>query len=229
MKCLYPIAEQDVYRFVMPAIRSNMYILTHGGEALVIDPSVDAEAEQMLRDAHISKCIILLTHEHFDHISGVNWLRGLFDCEVVCSKICGGLINSPRKNMAAIFPAMFLGKSPELQREIGARLDTGYSCTADAVYEGETHMDWHRLSIFMKELPGHSRGSQIIRIAGKYIFTGDNLIPGEKTITRLPGGSRTAYEQVALPFFQTLPPDCIIYPGHGDPVTFYDCMKMNTF
>ena len=225
MKCLYPIAEHDVYRFVMPVIRSNMYIILHDREALIIDPSVNAEAERMLYDARVSKCTILLTHEHFDHTSGVNRLRSLFDCEVICTKTCGELIDDPKKSGADIFPALFLGKSADEQSEIKGLVDAEYRCTADIVYENEMAMEWHRLPIFMKEMPGHSRGSQIIHIDQNYIFTGDNLVPGEKTITKLPGGSRRSYQQVVRPYLRSLPDTSMIYPGHGDPAPFLGSIK----
>jgi len=201
----------------MPVIQSNMYVMLCGKEALVIDPSVNEQAEEMLKRACVSKCTILLTHEHFDHISGVNRLRKMFDCQVVCSKTCGDLIQNPRKNGASSFIALFLDKDQEVRKNMEAQLDPGYCCTADVVYESETTMDWHGLSILMKELPGHSKGSQIIQIAEKYVFTGDNLVPDKKTITRLPGSSRADFETKALPYLCSISEDSVIYPGHGAP------------
>lgn len=215
MKCLYPIAKHDVFQFVMPVIESNMYILLHGGSALAIDPCINAEAEELLRSTAIKKCTILLTHEHYDHISGVNRLRELFPCRVICSKTCGELITSPRKNAAAYFASMFLGRGVQEREKIDALLDTGYHCAADEIYESELRMDWQGLPILLRELPGHSKGSQVIHIADRYVFTGDNLVPGKETITRLPGGSRAEYENIALPYLRALPKESVIYPGHG--------------
>lgn len=228
MKCLYPIAEHDVYQFVMPVIRSNMYIILHDKEALIIDPSINAEAECLLYDAHTSKCTVLLTHEHFDHTSGVNRLRSLFDCEVICTKVCGELITDPKKCGTAVFAALFLNKNADEQMEIKDLLDATYHCAADVVYEDEMTMDWQGFSIFMKEMPGHSKGSQIIHIDRKNIFTGDNLVPGAKTITRLPGGSNLIYQNYTLPYFRSLSVDSILYPGHGYPLFFSKCLELNS-
>lgn len=199
----------------MPVIESNMYVLAHGGSALVIDPCVSAGAEELLRSAGTRSCTVLLTHEHYDHISGVNRLRELFDCRVICSETCGRLIASPRGNAAAHFAALFLDRDARERETLNALLDTGYRCEADEVYEGELRMEWQGSPVVLKELPGHSRGSQAIRIAERYVFTGDSLVPGRETITRLPGGSRAAYETVALPFLRALPEESVIYPGHG--------------
>lgn len=228
MKSLYPIAGHDVYQFVMPVIKSNMYVLTHNGSALVIDPWVNEEAERLLRDAAVKNCVILLTHEHYDHISGVNRLRELFECRVICSKNCGELISDPRGNAAAYFAAIFLKRDVREREEIGALVDIRYRCEADEVYEGEMYMDWQGLSVLLKELPGHSRGGQVIRIAERYVFTGDNLVPGEKVITRLPGGSRREYETAALPYLRALPRESVIYPGHGEVGLFSAFITQNT-
>lgn len=217
MKCLYPIAEHDVYRYVMPEIGSNMYLLLHGAAALAVDPHICAEAEAMLQTAGVRSCTILLTHEHFDHISGVNRFRELFDCRVICSKACGNRIADPKKNLAASFPALFVDRDAASRRRMEARIDTGYRCEADSVYEDEMKITWNGTTVFLKEMPGHSPGSQIIRIGRRAIFTGDNYIPGEKTITRLPGGSRRVYQSVVAPYLQSLPAGSVLYPGHGEP------------
>lgn len=215
MKCLFPIADHDVYQFVMPVIRSNMYIVLEGDSALVIDPHISMEAESLLKENHVNNCTILLTHEHFDHISGVNQFREKFDCEVICSRSCGEHLIIPQQNGAAYFSALFLERTEEVQKTMNELINTEYCCTADHVYETEQTLEWKGFSIFLKAMPGHSEGSQIIQIDQKYVFTGDNLIPDQKTITRLPGGSKKLYQMVVVPYLRMLPADCIIYPGHG--------------
>ena len=218
MKCLYPIAEHTVYQFVMPVIRSNMYILIHGTQALVIDPHISVEAKALLDEARVQECTVLLTHEHFDHVSGVNWLRELYGCQVICTRTCAVMIESAKKNAASVFGALFLiGHSEKEQKEIEPWLDPEYTCQADLSYEGEWDLTWNGISIFLKEVQGHSRGSQLIQIEDSFMFTGDNLVPGEKTITRLPGGSRRVFEETVQPYLRSIPESCTIYPGHGVP------------
>lgn len=215
MKCLFPIADHDVYQFVMPVIRSNMYIILEDDSALVIDPHISIEAEILLKENHVKDCMIFLTHEHFDHISGVNQFREKFHCQVVCSKVCEDLLISPKQNGAANFAVLFLGQTAESQKTMNGLIDVEYRCTADIVYQNERALDWKGFSVFLKEMPGHSAGSQIIQINRRHVFTGDNLIPGQKTITKLPGGSKKFYQTVVIPYFRMLPADTIIYPGHG--------------
>ena len=94
MKCLYPIADYPVYRFSMPVIDSSMYLIPAENSCLVVDPCVSEEAEALLRERKIQDCLILLSHEHYDHISGVNRLRELLSCRVVCSEACSQSILS---------------------------------------------------------------------------------------------------------------------------------------
>jgi len=223
---LFPIAEHDVYRFVLPIITANMYVLSIGDSCLVVDPFVSQEVSNLLCKYHIKDCLVLLTHEHLDHISGVNWLRGLFPCRVVCSETCGGRITDPRKSGAAYFDALFFGHNEQEQQAAKGIFDSQYTCQADWTYTGETEFPWQGFSINLRETPGHSPGSQMIIIDNKYLFTGDSLIPGQKVITRLPGGNRKSFEKETLPYLRSLPENCIIFPGHGQEMQYAEVKEV---
>jgi len=215
---LYPIADHPVYQFVMPVICSNMYVMIDGICALVIDPHISSEAEEILSREGVRDCTVLLTHEHFDHISGVNRLRELCPCRVICTAVCANLIESAQRSGAATFGALFLlGHTEEERQEIEPWLVPNYTCRADETYEREMELDWHGITLTLREMKGHSRGSQVIEAEGRYIFAGDNLVPWEPVITRLPGGSRVIYEKTVRSYLQALPSHCIVYPGHGEP------------
>lgn len=220
MKCLYQIADYPVYRFSMPVIDSSMYLVPAGESCLVVDPCVSQEAETLLDELGIRECLILLTHEHYDHISGVNRLRELRPCQVICTESCGERIGDPRKNCAAYSAALVVAKSEEEQARFLKIVDTEYACQADRTYSGQTKLQWHDLTLTLRETPGHSPGSQIIEIEERWYFTGDSLIPGEKVITRFPGGSRRAYEEITRPRLEAIPPGSILFPGHGKETVF---------
>jgi len=217
VKCLYQIVDYNVYRFVMPVIASNMYVLIHGADALIVDPMVSREAEELLQDSGVEHCMVILTHEHFDHISGVNRLRELFACQVICTDKCAGRIVNPRKSGAYSFSALFLGHDEDQRETMDNIIDSEYACSADMSYSDSYRFQWEGLDIFLKEVHGHSLGSQIIHINDKYIFTGDNLVPGLRTVLRLPGGSRRVYESEVMPYLLSLDEGHIVFPGHGLP------------
>lgn len=78
-------------------------------------------------------------------------------------------------------------------------------------------MSCGNLNIMILRTPGHSKGS-ISMVVNNVIFTGDALIPGIKTVTKLPSASID--EQIkSESFFKTLE-GYIIYPGHETPVKF---------
>lgn len=215
MKCLYQIAEHTLFRFEMPVISSNMYVLTIESSCLIVDPFVSEEAEKLLRNNRIRECLVLLTHEHLDHISGVNWIRNLCSCKVMCSDICGKRIMDARKSGAAYFEALFLNHAKDDQETMRDIFDLNYTCWADQTYVDEISFQWCGLRINMRETPGHSPGSQIISINDLWFFTGDTLIPGQDAITRLPGGSKREYLEKALPYLRGIPDNGVVFPGHG--------------
>ena len=64
-----------VYRSVYAPVKSNMFTILTGNEAVVFDPNEDEELLTLLSNKGIGKVHILLTHGHYDHISGVEWLK----------------------------------------------------------------------------------------------------------------------------------------------------------
>lgn len=212
----YQINNIKIYKYIMPLITSNMYLLIIGKQALVIDPHENHETEELLNSHGIMEVVILLTHEHFDHISGVNFFRERWNCKVYGSRKCKEMVTDPAKNLSAFYMAMFITKSKE-EREMAQELFVEtYSCKVDVGFEGTMEIEFDSLPIKMIQTPGHSPGSICIIIDQKYIFTGDSLVGGNLVITRLPGGSRKEYNQITRPFLEGLPENMIVFPGHGE-------------
>lgn len=212
----YTIADTKVYKYIMPVIASNMYILIKNQQALIIDPNENNQARDLLKSQKIKKVTIILTHEHYDHISGVNFFRENWNCVVYGNCTCKDMVTDPTKNMAAFFMAVLIAKTEEEQKIAQGLLKDDYSCLVDVGFEGKYNLDFEGLSIDMRETPGHSPGSICIVINHEYVFTGDSLVGGNKVITRLPGGSRKEYNQITRPFLESLPENMIVFPGHGE-------------
>ena len=64
-----------VETFVSGFLDTNTYLLEEDDHLLVIDPADHVAVLKRCRDA--ANITVLLTHEHFDHISGLNRLRDL--------------------------------------------------------------------------------------------------------------------------------------------------------
>ena len=92
-----------IYVYSMPILDSRMYIIINDEnekEALIIDPLISEEAFTIL--STLSHATVLLTHSHYDHISGMNWLRKQVDCTLLCSECCAEKIINPQIGRAHV-------------------------------------------------------------------------------------------------------------------------------
>lgn len=198
-------------------IDSKMYVMVEGAKALLIDPCISEEALQLLKGNNVSELFVLLTHEHYDHISGVNWLRENFShVYILCSSECAKALPAPSKNLSNFWEVLFVGKDKETQEYVRNMDIKPYSCEADEEFTGEKEIEWEGHTLYLKETPGHSKGSICIEMDGEILFSGDTLVTGYPTITRLPGGSKKEFAGVTLPYLRSLDSEMMVYPGHGE-------------
>ena len=70
MEKILRLQNHTLYVYDFEVIDSRTYMIREDDELLLIDPCVsDALAERIRGARH---ALVYLTHEHFDHISGVN-------------------------------------------------------------------------------------------------------------------------------------------------------------
>lgn len=213
----YKIKGKPVYQFVFDFIDSNMYIMIDSNSAVVIDPVLSSEAEELLSGHHISKLWIMLTHEHYDHIIGLNRLREQFDCCVIGSEKALEAICDPKKNLAIFLEgAAALRQLGDDWREV-YQIPEDYSCLGDIGICKEGVFHWNDCLFRIHETPGHSPGSVCISVDYRYYFTGDSLVDGHDIILRLPGGDKKAYNTITRPYLEAIPPGAVVFPGHGNP------------
>lgn len=202
---------------------SNMFVIVNGTKALIIDPNTNSEAMDMLGSKGIDSLTIVLTHEHFDHISGVNALRSLVpsgDCVVIASENCSQMIPHPNKNLSRFYDIMFITKSENARKQAGEAFSFDYGCSADITFRNEYTFDWNNLTIKLKETPGHSPGSICMEIYDNNwtllaLATGDSLVQGNKIVTRLPGGDKDVYRNITMPYLASFDGNTLVLPGHG--------------
>ena len=75
----------DIKSYSFYPIDARMYVIVENGKALIIDPSISEDAKKYLKSEKIEDILILLTHEHYDHISGVNWFKEEFIRNIIIS------------------------------------------------------------------------------------------------------------------------------------------------
>ncbi len=198
----------EIRRLESDLLASNMYVIAEDGHAVVIDPCRNTAAVQGLTVDRI-----LLTHEHYDHISGVNLFRERGAGPVLCSGACAANIADARKNMASLF-RVFCQLQTWIELDSEPEADEAYVCRADETFEDRVVFDWRGHEFRLFELPGHSRGSTGILLDGDRFFSGDSLMENSDTELRLPGGSRRQWTAVSLPRLAEIPDGVRVYPGH---------------
>ena len=204
----------EIRRYVSSLLSSNMYIVSEMGHAIVIDPFRDLSQALGLT---IDK--ILLTHEHYDHISGVNMWKEATQAHVYCSKQCSENIQSPRKNLSNHFKE-FCELQTWIELDEIPSENPNYSCNAEEIFEGEVRFDWFGHSWHMFEMPGHSMGGTGIILDEKYFFSGDSLMENSKIELRMPGGSSKKWKEIGEPRLKKLPDGILVFPGHFREFTF---------
>lgn len=187
-------------------VHANMYVLEQDNQAIIIDPSIEGDFTNCSVD------YIILTHEHYDHISAVNYWKNKTRAKVIASTYCQKGLQNPARNFSRFFKEFC-----ELQTMIKIEADVGnyeYICSADITFEGEFYINWqgNRLKLF--ECPGHSKGSICILINNDALFCGDTLFRDYPIATGFPGGNKKKWIEVSKPLLEKLPEDTIVYPGH---------------
>lgn len=198
----------EVRRYESDLICSNMYVIVEDGHALVIDPWRNiAPAEGVIIDK------IILTHEHYDHISGVNLWKEKFGSKVLCSKACALNIQDPKKNMARLFD-IFCELQTWVKIDTKPDVDENYTCFTDETFEKKLGFEWKGHFVKLVEIPGHSLGSIAIRVDDS-LFSGDSLLEHNEIELRLPGGSRKLWQTIGKGnLISMLDKTEYIYPGH---------------
>lgn len=202
-----------IIRFVTDLMHSNMYIISEGSNAIAIDPW---QRYNINNDLRIETMIV--THEHYDHISGVNLFKNHYNAKLLCSKECSKRIVNSRTNSARYFEAFSQLQAHE-EQELSLPIDPNYICNADLVFEDEVYFEWMGNKLFLFSLPGHSPGSIGILLNNKYLFSGDSIFMDRDVEVRFLGGSKKQWREISAPKLNSLSDDIIVYPGHGEKFT----------
>ena len=186
------------------AIGTNCYLLEdeHTNLAAVVDPG--DQADRILAQAQadgVELKLILLTHAHYDHTTGVAGIhKALPHIPVYLHPADIARLGTP------VFPALGMDPTP---------YDDG-----DVVKVGD-------IDVQVLHTPGHTPGG-VCLMAGDALFTGDTLFQGSMGRTDLPGGS---YEEImaSLARLARLPGDFHVLPGHMDLSTLEAERKSNYY
>ncbi|WP_300702283.1 MBL fold metallo-hydrolase [Bacteroides sp.] len=214
-----------IYRYIFEPVKSNMYVIINNNEALVFDPNENEELITLLRKNQIKNVSIILTHEHYDHTSGVNWLLTYYEAKIYCQAKCAKAIAVKRKNNPALIALVWADMD---KRDGGDRYKIfkehfkPYTIQADFTFD--ENVEWNISDITIKGIstPGHCPGSSFYWIDDNLVFTGDTILQNAPVILKFPESERSIYMSKTLPYIKSLTQSTILIPGHGDPFLLKD-------
>jgi hydroxyacylglutathione hydrolase len=181
-------------------------------EAMIVDPGDDAtEILAILEQKGLTAKLIVLTHEHIDHIGAVDAVRQATEAPVAMHPVAYEY--TAYQSEAAM---MWLGRplprmnEPEIWLEEGQEISVG------------------KLKFQVLFCPGHSPGHICLYGEG-VLFSGDVLFQLSIGRFDLPGGDGLKlYRSIRDKLF-VLPDETLVLPGHGPTTTIGQEKEQNPF
>jgi len=199
-----------VYGFAVGPLQENTYLLVgEDGRGAIVDPG--DEPERILAEVRrvgLKPEAILLTHAHFDHVGAVAPLVEALGLPVYLHPA-----DLPLYQSAALGAArwgLYIPQPPEptLPLAEGQTLDLG-------------------LGLEVLFLPGHAPGHVGFYRPG-HLISGDVLFRGGIGRYDLPGSDPQKLF-ASLQKLTELPPDTVVYPGHGPKTTIAEERASNPY
>ena len=190
----------QILRFALGQLQTNCYILAHHYNCLIIDPGDSGEflLEELQRRS-LTLCGIIATHGHFDHIMAVGEIQLSFSVPLrVSSKdaFLAKRLGSTAKH--------FLGFEPHV-----IPIKKSVALLAGPLIISPFHLE-------VIATPGHTPGSCSFYFRDEgVVFTGDTLFKEGIGDCSHPYSSKSDLK-ISLQKLALLPPETIVYPGHGE-------------
>jgi hydroxyacylglutathione hydrolase len=200
-----------VERYELGLIGTNSYIVraaTDAQKAVVIDPA-DAEHLRTELDRIDASCVaILITHGHWDHLSGVADLA------------------------EATGAPVYMAAEERMLLEDAERWSPSYGpvrpYTPDVLLDGDEMLDLAGITFETVRVPGHSP-AHLAYSANGCLFSGDVLFAGSVGRTDIPGASWDQLVESIRVLADRFPPETKVYSGHGPETTLGAELARNPF
>jgi glyoxylase-like metal-dependent hydrolase (beta-lactamase superfamily II) len=184
-------------------------------EALVIDPGLEPDAIlDFLRDRGLTPAAVLNTHGHADHIAGNEAMKSAFpQAPLLIGVNDAPLLTDAEANLSAPFGMPIV------------------SPAADVLLREGDVVEHAGIRLEVLDIPGHSPGHIVFvyRDHAVVVFGGDVLFRGSIGRYDFPGSSGPLLIRGIRTKLFPLPPDTLVYPGHGPVTTIGHEKRFNPF
>lgn len=205
--------------FIFNPFQENTYVVSNeNGEALIIDPgcSSDRENEDIinyLEKEKLKLTKVLCTHLHVDHVLGNAFIANKYGLKPWAHYNDQDIYNLA-KEQAEMFGLVMADAPPGIEK---------YIEEGEEIQFGESTFK----TLFV---PGHSPGGICFYSStDKLVFVGDCLFSGSIGRTDLWGGDHEQLLSRIHSELLTLPPETVVYSGHGPTTTIGDEKQSNPF
>ena len=204
-----------VLQFDNVPVPSNTYLFVNEAskKCIVIDPGTKEQANvrNYIQKQGLTLDYIILTHEHFDHCWGVNYLLESFPTKVVATRLCSEWVKTPMNYFNQLYynsDEMYQIKQVDVIVE-----DIGWELT------------WGDVPIVFVCTPGHTNKGMCIEIGG-CLFTGDTILYQTKPfLKKRYGASKSELKESIDKIYNSYPSDIKVFPGHGEPFLLKDTQE----
>ncbi len=183
----------------LPPYDNGCYLLVDDRrEAILIDPSMgERVAIATVRDDGLRLIEILNTHGHPDHVYGNAAVKEATRARLAIHRLDEYRLGPKRPPTSFDIPP----------------------CDADDLIDEGPLAYVADIELVALHTPGHTEGSTCFHLPGqRALFSGDVLFQGNVGRVDLPGSDPRAMER-SLARVAALPPDTLVYPGHGAQTT----------
>lgn len=208
-----------IWTAAAPPFHTNGYIVAceDTREAVVIDPG-DAVSEQLriVKREGVAVKMILLTHAHLDHVTGVGAAKDALGVDVWLHK-----------------DDLFLyERAADQARMFG--MQAAQPPPPDRFYNEGQSLAFGNLTVEVAHTPGHCPGGVCLAIGrqgqpGRELFVGDTLFAGSIGRTDLPGGDFDTLIASIRNVLFVYPDDTVVHSGHGPDTTIGEERRSNPF
>ena len=186
--------------FVEPPIDNNNYLIIDEetkNAALIDCSSIDERIDEEIEKQGANLKYILLTHGHFDHIAGIRPNRFKNNPQIVMHKADLDWLNNANQYLPMFgMPEITIPK-------------------VDIFVEDGDTIQLSSLEIKVLHTPGHTQGGVCYLVDGN-LFSGDTIFREAVGRCDLEGGNFNQIVESIEDKIFTLPPETVIYPGHGN-------------